>query len=462
MAHTLSSQQYSSSSSSTNYQQCSPSTSSHQGSMYSSSYHRSHPTVSVHGGGNYQQSNKLRLSDFKGKSWHSFGEALASESSDDDTDTEVAEDPLALPSTSSTRHNRGSVVRLKRRDYHIYGYRPETDPFAVVTCRHCRKVLKSTALRRHIDMRHEPVVKLDRIDKISGEVGKISVENKSEKRHRHVPRKTTPPPPKEIIPAQIEVAPQPPALPVLPIQPKQQQQQQSQPPPLITTTTATVVQQQQQQQPSESSSASNSPQPRRKKRKQTLEPIQQQPTQQVTTTETFQAAAVSMTATASLPPPIVTQAPTPCRIIMSSSPPPLAPITNEAPPSVWIVTPSPAVIIDGSFVVKPLEAEIDTEIDLKDLKVLKPAVKEQQPETATSLTASNWYTTQPRPLALNTFNMRKINAQRYVMATQRKLIELGRTLRQDDKITNAVVKPQPKTWSFIERSQVFIPFRVTH
>jgi hypothetical protein len=147
---------------------------------------------------------------------------------------------------------------------------------------------------------------------------------------------------------------------------------------------------------------------------------------------------------------------------MSSSPPPLAPITQEAPPSVWIVTPSPAVIIDGSFVVKPLEAEIDTEIDLKDLKVLKPAVKEQQSESQTQLTSSNWYATQPRPLTLNTFNMRKINAQRYVMATQRKLIELGRTLRQDDKISTTVTKPQPKTWSFIERSQVFIPFRVTH
>ena len=219
-----------------------------------------------------------------------------------------------------------------------------------------------------------------------------------------------------------------------------------------------------------------------------VHPQQQQPIPVITTTaasqivnnstETFQSTPIAPPVLQPPPPPVVvstsvqqqqtivtaTAAPTTCRIIMSSSPPPLAPITttNETPPSVWIVTPSPAVIIDGSFVMKPLEAEIDTEIDLKDLKVLKPAIKESQAETSTQLTASNWYTTQPRPLALNTFNMRKINTQRYVMATQRKLIELNRTLRQDDKISNAVTKPQPKTWSFIERSQVFIPFRVTH
>lgn len=283
-------------------------------------------------------------------------------------------------------------------------------------------VLKAAALKRHIDLRHEPVVKIEKIpekyvEKISGGVEKISVAEP--KRSRHMQRKSTPSENSNDS-IQIEAAP-PPVVAVMKIveaPPPQLQQQ------------VTLIQ------PSESSSASNSPQPRRKKRKQQHEPV-------VTTEPTFQ----TLTST---------------RIIMSSSPPPLAPITQEAPPSVWIVTPSPAVIIDGSFVVKPLEAEIDTEIDLKDLKVLKPAVKETQSETQTQLTSSNWYATHPRPLALNTFNMRKINAQRYVMATQRKLIELGRTLRQDDKISTTVTKPQPKTWSFIERSQVFIPFRVTH
>lgn len=286
-------------------------------------------------------------------------------------------------------------------------------------------VLKANALKRHIDLRHEPVVKIEKmnVEKISGGVEKISVvpSEKESKRHRHLQRKSTPV--EESVPMPIEVAPPPIIVPKI-VTP---------PPPIQVTVVPS----------SESSSASNSPQPRRKKRKQTLEPV-------VTPEPTFQTLATPPQATA-----------TPCRIIMSSSPPPLAPITQEAPPSVWIVTPSPAVIIDGSFVVKPLEAEIDTEIDLKDLKVLKPAIKEQQGESQTQLTSSNWYATQPRPLALNTFNMRKINAQRYVMATQRKLIELGRTLRQDDKISATVTKPQPKTWSFIERSQVFIPF-VTH
>lgn len=189
----------------------------------------------------------------------------------------------------------------------------------------------------------------------------------------------------------------------------------------------------------ESSSASNSPQPRRRKRKLVEEAI-----------ETFQNSATAAP-------------PTTCRIIVepeivqtiseirdASSPPPLAPI---AQPSVWIVTPSPVTIIDGSFVVQPLEQE-EPEIDLKDLKVLKPLVKESLPETPTLLTPSNWYATQPRPLAVNTFNMRKLNAQRYVMATQRKLIELGRNLRTEEKVVGG--KIQPKTWSFIERSQVFI------
>lgn len=294
-------------------------------------------------------------------------------------------------------------------------------------------VLKAAALKRHIDLRHEPVVKIEKIpekyvEKISGGVEKISVAEP--KRSRHVQRKSTPSDNSNDS-IQIEAAPPPPPPQIVAVQPVVKIVEA--PPPQIQQVTLI--------QPSESSSASNSPQPRRKKRKQQLEPV-------VTTEPTFQ----TLTTTQS----------TPCRIIMSSSPPPLAPITQEAPPSVWIVTPSPAVIIDGSFVVKPLEAEIDTEIDLKDLKVLKPAVKEALSETQTQLTSSNWYATHPRPLALNTFNMRKINAQRYVMATQRKLIELGRTLRQDDKISTTVTKPQPKTWSFIERSQVFIPFRVTH
>lgn len=200
------------------------------------------------------------------------------------------------------------------------------------------------------------------------------------------------------------------------------------------------------QSPTESSSASNSPQPKRRKRKHVDDPI-----------ETFQS---------------VTPAPATCRIIVepseivirdaNSSPPPLAPITNEPHPSVWIVTaPSPTVIIDGSFVVKPLEQETESEFDLKDLKVLKPLVKESLAETPTFLTPSNWYPIQPRPLAVNTFNMRKLNpnAQRYVMATQRKLIELERNLKTEEKVGGKV---PPKTWSFIERGVSLIPFRVTH
>jgi hypothetical protein len=193
----------------------------------------------------------------------------------------------------------------------------------------------------------------------------------------------------------------------------------------------------------ESSSASNSPQPRHRKRKHVEEAV-----------ETFQNSPAPPTTCIIVEPPdlVLPTHPNP------SSPPPLAPIN---PCGLWIVTPTqPSVtIIDGSFVVKPLEQE-ETEIDLKDLKVLKPVVKETMSETPTLLTPSNFYAIQPRPLTVNTFNMRKLNAQRYVMATQRKLIELGRNLTTEEKVVGG--KSQPKTWSFIERSQVFIPFRVTH
>jgi hypothetical protein len=152
----------------------------------------------------------------------------------------------------------------------------------------------------------------------------------------------------------------------------------------------------------------------------------------------------------------------------ASSPPPLAPITTSSKANdpqtsvvVQITKFMPATVIDGSFVMQPLEQE-ETEIDLKDLKILKPIVKE--PTTSTDnqmLTSSNYYASQPRPLAMNTFNLKKINAQSYVMATQRKLVEFGRNLKAEEKVVGAKITPS-KTWSFIERSQVFIPFRITH
>lgn len=316
-------------------------------------------------------------------------------------------------------------------------------------------VLKVPSLKSHIDRRHEKdrkhefgeaVVKLEKLnsvverpnfDKTTEKFDKISVvlekydkipstvqsftnavekvekvEKAAEpKRHRHFQRKSTTPSENSNEAVHFEAPQQ-----------------------LVTTVPSTT----------ESSSASNSPQPRRRKRKHVDDSL-----------DTFQNS--------------VSVAQTSCRIIVepteivirdASSPPPLAPITNESTPSVWIVTPTPTVIIDGSFVVKPLEQETEQEVDLKDLKVLKPLVKEMLSETPTLLTPSNWYATQPKPLAVNTFNMRKLNAQRYVMATQRKLIEIGRNLRTEEKV--ATGKVPPKTWSFIERGVSFIPFRVTH
>lgn len=406
---------------------------------------------------------------------------------EDETDGDTTDDdPLAVP--SNVHQQRGSIVRLKKRDSSLYGHCPQTDPFSVVSCRHCRMVLKAPCLKSHLDRhRHEKdrkhdlgeaVVKLEKLtssvershvdktigvtekfDKISVVVDKYeklsAVKNLSEvvaksekigdkvidsKRHRHYQRKSTTPSENSNDAGHYDVA---------------------QAAHSIQSTT-------------ESSSASNSPQPRRRKRKHVE-------SQHV---ETFQSSSAAV-------------APTTCRIIVepseivirdASSPPPLAllskkfvlrskisetfsndfpfcsstsyPISNEPQPSVWIVTPSPAVIIDGSFVVKPIDSQdADQEIDIKDLKVLKPLVKETLTETPTLLTQSNWYANQPRPLAVNTFNMRKLNAH-HVMATQRKLIELGRNLRTEEKGTGQ--KVQPKTWSFIERSQVFIPFRITH
>lgn len=403
----------------------------HAGYSNSNSYRNHHSTASKEkSGGN----TRFKMSSLRGKSWSSFAEAVGCESSDDETDG----DDLGTNHRSS-RHLRGSIVRLKKRDISLYGNCPLTDQFAVGVCRHCRMVLKLSALKGHIDrQRHEKeqkerkhdlgeaVVKLEKLaDKTSGvtekfdkisvvvekfdksattsgfnvaseKLDKVEKVIENTKRHRHFQKKTA-----------------------------------------SSENSSDAVQ------PSaESSSASNSPpQPRRRKRKHVEN-------------TTFQNNSTAVT-------------PTTCRIIVepteivirepASSPPPLAPITNEPQPSVWIVTPaSPAVLIDGAFVMKPLEQE-EPEIDLKDLKVLKPPmVKESPPETQTLLTPSNWYSTQPRPLAVNTFNMRKLNAQRYVLATQ-KLIELGRNLRTEEKVGVG----SPKTWSFIERSQVFIPFRVT-
>lgn len=363
---------------------------------------------------------------------------------DDETDIDIPDkDPLEATSSKRPK-NRGSIMRLKKRDTALYGHCPQRDPFSVVICRHCRMVLKPSSLKSHVDRRHEkdrehefgevnvkvekfqPSSERSTFDKgVTEKFDKISVvidkyekvvpsftnlvvktekveKNVEAKRHRHFQRKS------ETSNDAIHFD-APPALPS-----------------------------------TESSSASNSPQPRKRKRKH-IE-------------DTFQSSNAAAPPSATYPRILVE----PSEIVIrdASSPPPLAPITitNESPPSVWIVTPSPTVIIDGSFVVKPLEQETESEIDLKDLKVLKPLMKESLAETPTLLTPSNWYSAQPRPLAVNTFNMRKLSASRYVMATQ--LRELGRNLRTEEKVVGG--KVPTKTWSFIDRGVSFIPFRVTH
>lgn len=159
----------------------------------------------------------------------------------------------------------------------------------------------------------------------------------------------------------------------------------------------------------------------------------------------------------------------------TSSPPPLAPITsksNDPHTSVVLkitnIMPT-ATVIDGSFLVQPLEQD-EAEIDLKELKILKPIVKDSLPSNdhQTHLTSSNFFAGQPKPLAMNTFNLKKINAQSYVMSTQRKLVEFSRNLnlKAEEKVVTGKIAT-PKTWSFIERSQVFtlpnpIFTRITH
>lgn len=58
------------------------------------------------------------------------------ESSDGDT---TDDDPLIAP-TQKKRSSKGSVVKLKYKDRPLYGTCPGTDPFQIVTCRHCRMV----------------------------------------------------------------------------------------------------------------------------------------------------------------------------------------------------------------------------------------------------------------------------------------------------------------------------------
>lgn len=376
------------------------------------------------------------------------------ETGEDETDADTDDDPLK--GTSAKRqHKQGSIVRLKKLDVALYGHCPQTEPFTVVTCRHCRMVLKPQSLKAHVERhrhekerKHDPEDAVVKIEKLSTSIvtekfDKISVV--VDKYEKVSPASVPSFEKVHNFSAAVEKGEKP--------ESKQRARHfQRRSTPSENSNDAVHFEAPQQNAPAahsatESSSASNSPQPKRRKRKHIEDAI-----------ETFQNNVAAPATT--------------CRIIVepseivirdaNSSPPPLAPITNEPHPSVWIVTPSPTVLIDGSFVVKPLDQDTESEIDLKDLKVLKPLVKESMADTPTLLTPSNWYPSQPRPLAINTFNMRKLNAQRYVMATQRKLIELGRNLRTEEKVVGG--KVPPKTWSFIEQRGVsFIPFRtVTH
>lgn len=46
-------------------------------------------------------------------------------------------------------------MRLNRQDMSLYGLCPQTDPFFVVICGTCRKVLRPQGLQRHIEIRHK-------------------------------------------------------------------------------------------------------------------------------------------------------------------------------------------------------------------------------------------------------------------------------------------------------------------
>lgn len=148
----------------------------------------------------------------------------------------------------------------------------------------------------------------------------------------------------------------------------------------------------------------------------------------------------------------------------NSSPPPLAPITHSisrSPSDHQTTSQAPFLIMaasyGGTYVVKQVETESEPQIDLKDLKVLKSVVKDTPPDVAT-VSPSTWYPNQPRPLAMNPFNLRRINStlgSPYMTATQRNLLELRRSLRKGEKCA-AVNKAPPKTWNLIRL------FKVTH
>lgn len=91
-------------------------------------------------------------------------------------------------------------------------------------------------------------------------------------------------------------------------------------------------------------------------------------------------------------------------------------------------------------------------IDFKELKVLRNMDKEE----TSSLRSSALTPATPKPVAYNNFNMRGIGGGGYVMATQRKFIELKKSLKNDDNYSNST-KTLPKTWSFIERHHLLLP-----
>lgn len=107
-----------------------------------------------------------------------------------------------------------------------------------------------------------------------------------------------------------------------------------------------------------------------------------------------------------------------------------------------------------------IENYLTEKIDIKDLKLLKPVLsstsntlRETQnsshcnyhPDCGysnlsslefSSIKPSQWYNQVPKPLAVNTFQMRHLGGGGYVLNSQRKMIEMRKSLRQDTNYSN--------------------------
>lgn len=87
------------------------------------------------------------------------------------------------------------------------------------------------------------------------------------------------------------------------------------------------------------------------------------------------------------------------------------------------------------------------QLDFKDLKLLKPVVgtRDKAPESD-GVRPTTWYHYPPKPLAINTFQLRSLGGGGCLLVKQRKLLHMQKQLRADATFTTKVGIPPKLTF----------------